>query len=78
MNIIYRCFLNIPFNITILHFSTISHNFKHRFSQKTIEHAFRWILSTATEKSYLDAEADSPHIKGSTNTKKRAKKSVPK
>ena len=41
----------------IPHFSIISHNFKHRFSQKTIEYVFRWILNTAAEEGYLNTEA---------------------
>ena len=81
MNMAYRWFLGIPINDPIPHFSTVSHNFKHRFSQKTIEYVFRWILNTAAEEGYLDTEAifiDGTHIKASANTKKKAKKSVPK
>ena len=81
MNMAYRWFLGIPINESIPHFSTVSHNFKHRFSQKTIEYVFRWILNTAAEEGYLDTEAvfvDGTHIKASANTKKKAKKMVPK
>mgnify|MGYP000164058005 CR=1 FL=1 len=81
MNMAYRWFLGIPINEFIPHFSTVSHNFKHRFSQKTIEYVFRWILNTAAEEGYLDTEAvfvDGTHIKASANTKKKAKKMVPK
>ena len=81
MNMAYRWFLGLPINESIPHFSTVSHNFKHRFSQKTIEYVFRWILNTAAEEGYLDTEAvfvDGTHIKASANTKKKAKKMVPK
>lgn len=81
MNMAYRWFLGIPINESIPHFSTVSHNFKHRFSQKTIEYVFRWILNTAAEEGYLDTKAvfvDGTHIKASANTKKKAKKMVPK
>lgn len=81
MNMAYRWFLGIPINESIPHFSTVSHNFKHRFSQKMIEYVFRWILNTAAEEGYLDTEAvfvDGTHIKASANTKKKAKKMVPK
>ena len=78
MNMAYRWFLGIPINDPIPHFSTVSHNFKHRFSQKTIEYVFRWILNTAAEEGYLDTEAifiDGTHIKASANTKKKKQRS---
>ena len=77
----YRWFLGYPINEAIPHFSTVSYNFKHRFDQQTIEHIFRWVLNIAAEEGYLDTEAifiDGTHIKASANTKKKAKKSVPK
>lgn len=81
MNMAYRWFLGYPINEAIPHFSTVSYNFKHRFDQQTIEHIFRWVLNIAAEEGYLDTEAifiDGTHIKASANTKKKAKKSVPK
>ena len=81
MNMAYRWFLGYPINEAIPHFSTVSYNFKHRFDQQTIEHIFRWVLNIAAEEGYLDTEAifiDGTHIKANANTKKKAKKSVPK
>lgn len=81
MNMAYRWFFGYPINESIPHFSTVSYNFKYRFSQKSIEFVFRWILNTAAEEGFLDTEAifiDGTHIKANTNIKKKAKKSVPK
>ena len=81
MNMAYRWFLGYPINEAIPHFSTVSYNFKHRFDQQSIEYIFRWVLNIAAEEGYLDTEAvfiDGTHIKASANTKKKAKKSVPK
>lgn len=81
MNMAYRWFLGYPINEAIPHFSTVSYNFKHRFTPETIENIFRWILNLAADEGYLDTNAifiDGTHIKANANTKKKAKKSVPK
>ena len=81
MNMAYRWFIGYPLNQAVPHFSTVSHNFKHRFTQTTVEYVFRWVLNTAAAEGYLDTSAvfvDGTHIKASANLKKQAKKSVPK
>ena len=81
MNMAYRWFIGYPINQPVPHFSTVSHNFKHRFNQATVEYIFRWVLNTAAMEGYLDTAAvfvDGTHIKANANLKKQAKKSVPK
>ena len=81
MNMAYRWFLGYAINDAIPHFSTISYNFKHRFTPDTIEAIFRWVLNLAAEGGYLDTYAvfiDGTHIKANANMKKKAKKIVPK
>ena len=63
------------------HSSTISYNFKHRFSDETIEKVFYWILSEIESAGYLSPETvfvDGTHIKANANIKKAVKKAVPK
>lgn len=65
MNMAYR----YPINEPIPHFSTVSLNFKHCFSQKTIE-----ILTDAAEEGYLDTEAlfiNGTHIKPAPTLRKK-------
>lgn len=81
MNPAYRWFIGYPLNEAVLHFSTMSYNFKHRFNPGTVEYVFRWVLKAAAEEGYLDTEAifvDGTHIKANANLKKQAKKTVPK
>ena len=64
----------------IPHFATISYNFKHRFTEKTIEDVFHWVLDEIAARNMLSPEAvfiDGTHIKASANMKKRIKKEVP-
>lgn len=44
MNIAYRWFLGYTLNEELPHFSTVSYNFKHRFTEETVEQVFSWIL----------------------------------
>ena len=81
MNLAYRWFLGYGITDPIPHFSTVSYNFRHRFTSGTVEYVFRWILKEAAEAGYLDTEAafvDGTHIKASANLKKQIKKEVPK
>ncbi len=81
MNIAYRWFLGYLMNETTPHFSTISYNFKHRFTPETIERIFYWILDEINSAGYLSPEAvfvDGTHIKANANIKKVVKKAVPK
>ena len=80
MNVAYRWFLGYTMAEKIPHFATISHNFKHRFTEKTIEDVFHWVLDEIAARGMLSPEAvfiDWTHIKASANMKKRIKKEVP-
>lgn len=81
MNVAYRWFLGYLMNEPIPHFSTISCNFKHRYTEQTIEEIFYWILDEINHAGYLSPEAvfvDGTHIKANANLKKTVKKAVPK
>lgn len=43
MNIAYKWFLGYLINEAAPHFSTVSYNFKHRFTEEMVEEVFRWI-----------------------------------
>ena len=80
MNVAYRWFLGYLMNEPIPHFSTISYNFKHRYTEKTIEGIFYWILNEIERAGYLSPETvfiDGTHIKANANIKKVVKKAVP-
>lgn len=80
MNVAYRWFLGYLMNEQTPHFSTISYNFKHRFTEDIIEHIFYWILNEIEKANLLSPEAvfiDSTHIKANANIKKYVKKAVP-
>ncbi len=80
MNIAYRWFLGYTLNDELPHFSTVSYNFKHRFTEETVEHIFQWILYEANRAGYLAPEAvyiDGTHIKANANLHKKIKKAVP-
>ena len=56
----------------IPHFVTISSNFKHRFTEQTIEDVFHWVLREIASRNMLSPEAvfiDGTHIKASANMK---------
>ena len=81
LNVAYRWFLGYLMNEQTPHFSTISYNFKHRFTNETIEKIFFWILDEINNAGYLSPEAvfvDGTHIKANANIKKTVKKEVPK
>ena len=80
MNVAYRWFLGYLLNEQTPHFSTVSYNFKHRYTSNTIEKIFCWILSEINNTGYLSPEAvfvDGTHIKANANIKKVVKKAVP-
>ena len=80
MNIAYRWFLGYGLNETTPHFSTVSYNFKHRFTEETVNQIFAWILEEVNESGYLNAEAifiDGTHIKANANIKKQYKEEIP-
>jgi transposase len=80
MNIAYRWFLGYTLNEELPHFSTVSYNFKHRFTEETVEQVFSWILEEANSAGYLEPEAvfvDGTHIKANANINKKIKTAVP-
>ena len=79
-NINYRWFLGYTLQEETPHFSTVSYNFRHRFTEDTVNRVFTWILSEVADAGYLSPKAvfiDGTHIKASANTKKRIKEQVP-
>ncbi len=79
-NIYYRWFLGYTLQDETPHFSTVSYNFRHRFTEETVSQVFDWILSEIAEAGYLSTKAvfiDGTHIKANANTKKRIKEEVP-
>ncbi len=81
MNMAYRWFLGYSLTEQTPHFSTVSYNFKHRFTSDTIDEVFYWILDEINRAGYLSPEAvfvDGTHIKANANIKKVVKKEIPK
>ena len=80
MNVAYRWFLGYLMNEQLPHFSTVSHNFKHRFTEETINKVFEWILREVEKHGYLSPEAvfvDGTHIKANANMHKAVKRAIP-
>ncbi len=78
-NIYYRWFLGYTLQEETPHFSTVSCNFRHRFTEDTVSQVFFWILDEVAEAGYLSPKAvfvDGTHIKANANTKKQVKKEV--
>ena len=76
----YRWFLGYTLNEELPHFSTVSYNFRHRFTEETIEAVFQWILEEAGAAQALSPAAvfiDGTHIKASANLNKKIKQEVP-
>lgn len=81
LNVAYRWFLGYSISESTPHFAIVSYNFKHRFTNETIEKVFFWILSEIETAGYLSPESvfvDGTHIKANANIKKVVKKAVPK
>ena len=81
MNVAYRWFLGYLMNEQLPHFSTVSQNFKHRFTEETIGMVFEWILSEVEKHGYLTPDAvfvDGTHIKANANLHKAVRKAIPK
>ena len=80
LNVAYRWFLGYGIQEETPHFSTVSYNFKHRFTAETVDRIFAWILNEIAEAGYLSPKAvfvDGTHIKANANTKKAIKEQVP-
>lgn len=80
VNVAYRWFLGYTLQEETPHFSTVSYNFRHRFTAETVARIFAWILEAAAEAGYLSPKAvfiDGTHIKANANTKKQVKAVIP-
>lgn len=80
LNVAYRWFLGYRLLEETPHFSTVSYNFKHRYTAETVEKVFNWILEEIAEAGYLSPSAvfiDGTHIKANANIKKVVKEEVP-
>ncbi len=80
MNIAYRWFLGYGLHDTIPHFSTISTNFRNRFTVETADKIFRWILDDIANAGYLEPETvfiDGTHIRANANRNKKIKREIP-
>ena len=79
-NICYRWFLGYTLQEETPHFSTVSYNFRHRFTEETVDRVFAWILDEVAKAGYLSPKAvfiDGTHIKANANTKKQMKEQIP-
>ena len=79
-NICYRWFLGYTLQEETPHFSTVSYNFRHRFTTETVDGVFGWILEEVAEAGYLSPKVvfvDGTHIKASANTKRQVKAQIP-
>ena len=62
------------------HFSILSYNFRHRFTEETVDRVFLWILEEVAPAGYLSPKEvfiDGTHIKANANTKKQVKVQIP-
>ena len=76
----YRWFLGYGLQEETPHFSTVSYNFRHRFTEETVDRVFSWILDEIAEAGYLAPSAvfiDGTHIKANANKKKTIKEEIP-
>ena len=82
MNVGYRWFIGYLLNEETPHFSTLSYNFKNRYTPETVEKIFDWILNEINNAGYLSPETvfvDGTHIvlvKQNCNTFPKIKPSV--
>ena len=49
LNVAYRWFLGYTLQEETPHFSTVSYNFRHRFTAETVDRVFAWILEEVAE-----------------------------
>lgn len=80
LNVAYRWFLGYRLQEETPHFSTISYNFRHRFTTETVDRIFSWILMEMVEAGYVAPGVvfvDGTHIKANANLKKTVKEEVP-
>lgn len=80
VNVAYRWFLGYTLREDTPHFSTVSYNFRNRFTTETVDTVFAWILEEVAEAGYLSPKVvyvDGTHIKANANTKKQVKAEIP-
>lgn len=80
LNVAYRWFLGYKLTVETPHSSTLSYNFKHRFTLETINKIFAWILREICEAGYLSPSAvfiDGTHIKANASNKKKIETETP-
>ena len=80
LNVAYRWFLGYRLQEETPHFSTVSYNFRHRFTSETVDQIFSWILMQMVDAGYVAPGVvfvDGTHIKANANTKKAIKLEVP-
>ncbi|MCQ2463308.1 MAG: transposase, partial [Clostridia bacterium] len=80
VNMAYRWFLGYSLQKETPHFSTVSYNFRNRFTAETVDKIFSWILDEINENGYLTPSAvfvDGTHIKANANNKKKYEEEVP-
>lgn len=80
LNVAYRWFLGYGLQEETPHFSTMSYNFRNRFTTETVDQIFAWILEEVAQAGYLRPQAvfiDGTHIKANANTKKQVKEQIP-
>lgn len=80
VNVAYRWFLGYSLTEETPHFSTLSYNFRHRFTTETVDKIFEWVLEEIAKAGYLTPSAvfiDGTHIKANANTKKKIQTEVP-
>lgn len=80
VNMAYRWFLGYSLQEETPHFSTVSYNFRNRFTAETVDKIFSWILDEINENGYLTPSAvfvDGTHIKANANNKKKYEEEVP-
>ncbi|MFR3366883.1 MAG: transposase [Gallintestinimicrobium sp.] len=56
-NICCRWFFGYTLQEETPHFSTVSYNFRHRFTAETVDQVFAWILEEVAEAGYLSSKA---------------------
>ena len=61
-NICYRWFLGYTLQEETPHFSTVSYNFRHRFTEETVDRVFAWILDEAAKAGYREPDEAQPYL----------------
>ena len=80
LNVAYRWFLGYRLQEETPHFSTVSYNFRNRFTAETVDQIFNWILCEMVDAGYVAPGVvfvDGTHIKANANLKKAVKMEVP-